>query len=370
MNIPSTFNNTGIIALAAPAAVLSGGAIQNSGMLRGSGTIQNPITNSSTGAIQAEHDGNLLITSMSAANSGQIALQGGTLQFTQPLINSSGGLISGQGTLIATGGLTNNGQLQLSGGNTDIYGAVTSTSGSKIAIAGGSVCTFYNNVTINSGGTFTVAAGSTAVFFGSATGASATVSGLATLAGGGGAASPSVNQIDTLTLAPGGRLDVTTNALITTASAPSIRAKLQSGAIFTSQTTAGRGLGYADIGGAQTEVRYTLLGDANLSGGVDVGDLGAMATNYGLPSGASWSQGDFNYDGKVDVGDLGSLATNYGTSLGGLMAAPTGVNAGDTGAPMSSVPEPGMALLLGVFAAGPLLNRRGHRVRWRRRRCG
>ena len=39
-------------------------------------------------------------------------------------------------------------------------------------------------------------------------------------------------------------------------------------------------------------------------GGVDVGDLGALATAYGLTGGQSWINGDFNQDANVDVGDL------------------------------------------------------------------
>jgi hypothetical protein len=58
-------------------------------------------------------------------------------------------------------------------------------------------------------------------------------------------------------------------------------------------------------------------GDANSDGMVDVGDLGILAANYGLASGAAWAQGDFNGDGAVDVGDLGILAANYGTGTSG-----------------------------------------------------
>jgi hypothetical protein len=56
-----------------------------------------------------------------------------------------------------------------------------------------------------------------------------------------------------------------------------------------------------------------LPGDANGDGKVDVGDLGILAANYGMTSGATWGKGDFNNDGKVDVGDLGILAANYGS---------------------------------------------------------
>jgi hypothetical protein len=54
-------------------------------------------------------------------------------------------------------------------------------------------------------------------------------------------------------------------------------------------------------------------GDANGDGKVDVSDLGILAANYGMTSGATLDKGDFNGDGKVDVSDLGILAANYGT---------------------------------------------------------
>ena len=39
-------------------------------------------------------------------------------------------------------------------------------------------------------------------------------------------------------------------------------------------------------------------GDANNDGKVDVSDLGILAANYGITSGATWGQGDFNTDGQ------------------------------------------------------------------------
>jgi hypothetical protein len=59
-----------------------------------------------------------------------------------------------------------------------------------------------------------------------------------------------------------------------------------------------------------------LAGDANNDKKVDVSDLGILAANYGMTSGATWDKGDFNNDGKVDVSDLGILAANYGTGTG------------------------------------------------------
>jgi hypothetical protein len=60
-------------------------------------------------------------------------------------------------------------------------------------------------------------------------------------------------------------------------------------------------------------------GDANKDGKVDVSDLGILAANYGITSGAAWETGDFNHDNKVDVSDLGILAANYGTGVGAAL---------------------------------------------------
>src|SRR5439155_6873554 len=118
-----------------------------------------------------------------------------------------------------------------------------------------------------------------------------------------------------------------------------------------------KAIGYIDLAGADAgkfEVRYTLKGDTNLNGGVDVGDLGALATYYGLSGGQMWANGDFNQDHNVDVGDLGALATNYGTQLGtspsfgggqSMAASPAAVVSGSASA---AVPEPGTLSLLGL----------------------
>src|SRR5205814_902886 len=106
----------------------------------------------------------------------------------------------------------------------------------------------------------------------------------------------------------------------------------------------------------------------NLDGKVDVTDLGNLASNYGMSSGARLAQGDFNYDGNVDVTDLGDLASNYGavltdTSAGGASAAaiPTSVVAAPLAAAGSaSVPEPTSSLVLLLGSLGALSRRRRH----------
>ncbi|HSV13282.1 MAG TPA: PEP-CTERM sorting domain-containing protein, partial [Tepidisphaeraceae bacterium] len=160
-----------------------------------------------------------------------------------------------------------------------------------------------------------------------------------------------------------GKLDLTNNELLTNQTPAGIRALLSSGVIFSSSAGANTALGYADQGGGVVEVKYTLRGDANLDGKVDVGDLGALATAYGSSSGASWVQGDFNYDGAVNVGDLGALATNYGLSLAGGTAAAAAdpsvlpLARISAQAVISPVPEPAGLALIGMAVVGALKRR-------------
>jgi hypothetical protein len=87
------------------------------------------------------------------------------------------------------------------------------------------------------------------------------------------------------------------------------------------------GIGYADSadgtgvdGIANTvELKYTLYGDANLSGNVDSADLQILLASLNL-SGQSWDQGDFNYDGMVNSADLQTLLSNLNRALGSQAA--------------------------------------------------
>jgi hypothetical protein len=136
----------------------------------------------------------------------------------------------------------------------------------------------------------------------------------------------------------GSSLDLANNELLTSTSAAIVQAQLAAGQLWTS--TPSGALGSMALGSGQTEVRYTMAGDANLDGAIDVADLGALATNYGLTAGAAWNQGDFNHDGAVNVGDLGALATNYGASLGFTSATATPAAVVSTAASISTVVAP------------------------------
>jgi autotransporter-associated beta strand protein len=115
-------------------------------------------------------------------------------------------------------------------------------------------------------------------------------------------------------------------------------------------------------------VRYTIAGDANLSGNVDFTDLVALAQNYGSDFIANpttdswWTHGDFNYDGKVDFNDLVKLAQAYNQALpsGPLPGASANFEA-DFARALAMVPEPGALALLGCAPA--LATRRRRRGR-------
>jgi polygalacturonase len=150
------------------------------------------------------------------------------------------------------------------------------------------------------------------------------------------------------------KLNLTTNELVTSETLIALRGQIIAGNIFSS--TAGGTVGSLDLGGGQVEARYTLGGDANLDGRVDVADLGSLATNYGVSGTAVWAQGDFDYSGSVDVGDLGALASNYGLALGGATSADAAALVAVNNV---AVPEPAM---MGMVLSAGLACRR-------RRRC-
>jgi hypothetical protein len=54
--------------------------------------------------------------------------------------------------------------------------------------------------------------------------------------------------------------------------------------------------------------------DLNSDGTVNISDLAIMATNWGVTSGATYSQGSILDNGAVNIADLAILATNWGTT--------------------------------------------------------
>ena len=97
-------------------------------------------------------------------------------------------------------------------------------------------------------------------------------------------------------------------------------------------------LGITSFGGQNFDdsavlIRYTFMGDSDLSGSVDSSDFTVLARHFNQSS-KSWIDGDFNSDGVVNALDFNAVATNFGQTL----PVPAGALA-------SLVPEPALASL-------------------------
>ncbi len=104
------------------------------------------------------------------------------------------------------------------------------------------------------------------------------------------------------------------------------------GKFQSSTATTANTLGWkADTVNKLITVEYTLYGDANVDGSVNLSDLGFLGDNYGLTTGATWAMGDFNYDGRVNLSDLGFLGDQYGGHVADFVTA----------GPANPAPEPG-----------------------------
>ena len=77
-------------------------------------------------------------------------------------------------------------------------------------------------------------------------------------------------------------------------------------------------------------LRYTLYGDANLNGIVNIADFAALASHFNLAG--DWVDGDFNFDGTIGIADFSRLAANFNRSVPVAPPRPAGV------------PEPGTPL--------------------------
>jgi hypothetical protein len=123
--------------------------------------------------------------------------------------------------------------------------------------------------------------------------------------------------------------------------------------------------GHAIVSGlssGQIELKYTLLGDANLDGTVNGADFSILAANFGQGY-TNWDQGDFLYTSAVNGADFTALAHNFGQ---GDNRAAVAVSSADWAAVdafaaanglSATVPEPAS---IGLVAIGvlPLLRRR------------
>jgi fibronectin-binding autotransporter adhesin len=271
-----------------------------------------------------------------------------------------------------------------------------SFSGSGSIAGAGSLFKFGSStLTLNTANTYT---GGTNVNAGTlvAAVAGAIPNGPVNITGGTLQLAPSIGltQISSLSIAGSGSLDISNNHVILNyGSGPdpiaSIAGYLASGyaggswngpGVMTSAPLVvgglSYGLGYADsadpgnpanLSSGTIEIKYTLLGDADLSGVVDGTDFGIVAANFNKGV-TGWDQGDFNYDNVVDGRDFSDLAANFnkgasGTSVG-LPAYddPAIVAFAQANGLMADLPEPAALALLPLSAWGILSRRRSNRA--------
>jgi hypothetical protein len=116
------------------------------------------------------------------------------------------------------------------------------------------------------------------------------------------------------------------------------------------------GVGWADgadnavvgLSSGQIEVRFTLLGDANLDGDVNGSDFSILAANFGLGS-TNWDQGNFLYTSSVNGADFAVLAESFGQGV------TTGLKSADIAALDAFAVANGLTADLPEPAAGTLL---------------
>ncbi len=138
------------------------------------------------------------------------------------------------------------------------------------------------------------------------------------------------------------------------------------------------GVGFADgndgvvagLSSGEIEIKYTLLGDANLDGTVNGSDFSILAANFGTGA-TNWDQGNFLFTSAVNGSDFSALAANFGQGDSGAAASVTPADiaalnafAVANGLPLpafDAVPEPG-AISLIALGTGMLLRRRSRGV--------
>jgi hypothetical protein len=109
------------------------------------------------------------------------------------------------------------------------------------------------------------------------------------------------------------------------------------------------GIGYADSADGvvanqpanTVEIRYTVVGDANLDGVVDSADAITMGRNYLIAGRSAWDLGNFNYDNTIDYGDALILQKNFNVVATLTSPAATGgavVSGSPTSAGTSVIP--------------------------------
>ena len=424
----ATAVRSGTLQLRATGALPSGTSL-TLGNAATSGTLDLGGANATVGSLTTAGTGtaNQIGNSSTTSNS-TLTFAGGTSTFSGSILNTlSGGnmntaLTVASGSLMLTGANTYAGGTSIGGGATLNLGSTGALPSSSTVTNNGALAVNFNTTagnvsgtgttTVNTGVSFTasnftqgalVNNGSTQV---NGNGTVGGVTGTGTLTIGTGSSANTL-QLATnsgastqsgLVINTGSTLDITNNHLFVVYGSnadplASIAALIVSGYNNGSWTGTGitssaaatnnansanlqYGLGYADSADAGNpaslpsgtiEIKYTLLGDANLSGTVDGVDFGILAANFNKGV-TGWDQGDFNYDNVVDGTDFGDLAANFNKGASGAdlgepaIDDPAIVAFAEANGLMSelqaSVPEPASIGVIALGACGLMARRR------------
>ncbi|MBM4012290.1 MAG: hypothetical protein FJ286_13075 [Planctomycetes bacterium] len=138
-------------------------------------------------------------------------------------------------------------------------------------------------------------------------------------------------EVSELVVIPGARLDLGAGSLTVTSGITvpgllsSLRAGLGDGSWNGAQgITSGpagiaagngspRAIGWQDNGDGSFTMRFTVPGDTDLDGTVDILDLSNLlaAARFNRGAGSSWTEGDLNYDGLFDILDVPDFVNAY-----------------------------------------------------------
>ena len=318
--------NSGELVLNGLTATAGGGPLENFGLIHGQGRITAIVENDSGGEIRAEANQRVNLQGTNGLNQGLISLQGGTLEFSQPLTNDTTGRITGRGTLIIDGaGLTNQGNVQFSAGLTDVYGTVSNSAGATIITSGGGTTTFWNDVT--NAGLIRTSTACTSAFFGTVT-----LSGTGSITGPGivDLEGPHPGVTPTMVSVPSGNPVVSAPVLLSSdATIDTVNGSLMvSGAISGSHELLETGNGLLVLSGTNTYTGGTTVNSGTL----------IVANPSALPDGSSLTVG-----------------TGASSIFGSAAGAPV-----TSSVATAAVPEPGtLALLIAGAALLAMFRKRG-----------
>ncbi len=379
----TTLSGTGTIVLngATTQAVVAGTLTQSStNTMSGYGEITAALTNNGTVDTNVIGETLTLLTSNMTNNATMEATNGATLSINGiTLAQGSGGqVVANNSTVDLSGGATisggtlttpSGGIIQTITSSTDALIGVTNSGtfnivgGSNLTVSGGLVNNGTITVNSNSSSTSTLTANSAITGSGSLVINPNALVRFAVNTGG--------SSQGSLTISGNGQMDVNNNHFFINYGSGSdpvvtIYGYLKSGynsgnwngpgimstAAATEDATVGAlkyGIGWADgkdkiatgISSGTIELKYTLVGDANLDGTVNGSDFSLLAANFGLGV-TNWDQGNFLFTSSVNGSDFSALAANFGQGDSGADASvtPADIAALDAFAVANGLPVP------------------------------